>query len=101
MDKNLDTLSEAVNALTIKGYIEGFVAEEKSIKGVNNKKEYQPKDLKIVEVYRFEGMTDPADQSDLFAVIANDGVKGTLVMSNSADHSQNVELIRQIEIINE
>ena len=100
MNNDLDTLSEAVDALTKKGYTEDFVANEKSIKGVYNKKDYQPKDLKIVEVYRFEGMTDPADQSDLFAVIANDGVKGTLVMSNSADHSENVELIKQIEIVN-
>ncbi|MBO0322701.1 phosphoribosylpyrophosphate synthetase [Muricauda sp. CAU 1633] len=94
---NFDTLSEAVNTLTQEeDFTEDFEAEENSIKALYSKKEYHPNELKILSSYRFEGMTNPNDQSTVFAIEAKDGTKGTLVMSYSAEHSQNVELIRQI-----
>ncbi|MEX1189288.1 MAG: phosphoribosylpyrophosphate synthetase [Bacteroidia bacterium] len=93
---NLDTLSGAMNDLTLKGFTEDFKAEQSSIKAIYSKREYKPEDLKIVKVYRFEGATNPSDQSILFAIESNDGLKGTLVMSNSYESSQNTELIKQI-----
>ncbi len=94
---SFDTLSEAVNTLTSKeGFTEDFEAEDNCIKALYSKKQYQPNELKILSSYRFEGMTNPGDQTTVFAIEANDGTKGTLVMSYSAEHSQNVELIRQI-----
>ncbi len=41
--------------------------------------------------------TSPEDETELFAIISNDGIKGTLVMSYSAQHNQNIELIKQIK----
>ena len=93
---DFDTLSEAINTLTKNGFTEDFEAEDNSIKALYSKKEYQPGELKILSSYRFEGMTNPDDQATVFALEANDGTKGTLVMSYSAEHSQNVELIRLI-----
>ena len=60
------------------------------------KKEYQPNELLIIDSYRFEGMTNPGDQSTVFAIEAKDGTKGTMVMSYSASHGQNEALIQQI-----
>lgn len=94
---NFDTLSAAINTLTDKGYIEDFKAEENCIIALYSKKEYQPEDLEIVNTFRFEGMTNPEDQTELFAIVANDGLEGTLVMSYSAVHFQNIELIKQIK----
>ena len=91
-----DTLSEALNALNKVGYTEDFIAEEKNLYILRNKKKYQPEDLKIVRSFRFEGMSNPSDSSELFAIIANDGVKGTLVMAYGAKHSQNTDLILRI-----
>ncbi|NER13466.1 phosphoribosylpyrophosphate synthetase [Leptobacterium flavescens] len=96
---NFDTLSVAVDSLTRKGYTDSFKAEEHCIVALYSKKEYQPEDLKIVHSFRFEGMTNPADETELFAIAAKDGLKGTLVMSYSAEHSQNVELIKKIREI--
>lgn len=94
---NFDTLSEAVNTLTQEqGFTEDFEAEDNFIKALYSKKQYQPNELKILSSYRFEGMTNPGDQTTVFAIEANDGTKGTMVMSYSAEHGQNVELIRQI-----
>ncbi|MBA4746174.1 MAG: phosphoribosylpyrophosphate synthetase [Muricauda sp.] len=93
---SFDTLSEAVNTLTQEGYKEDFEAKENFIKALYSKKEYQPDDLKIIDSYRFEGITNPGDQSTVFTIEANDGTKGTMVMSYSASSGQNDELIKQI-----
>jgi len=94
---NFDTLSIAIDALTKEGFTEDFKAEEDCIKALYSKKEYQPEDLIIVNTFRFEGMTNPEDQTELFAIVAHDGLRGTLVMSYSAVHFQNIELIKQIK----
>lgn len=93
---NFDTLSQAVDFLTQNGYKEGFEAENDRIIGNFSKKEYTPQELIIVDFYRFEGATDPDDQAVVFAIEANDGTKGTLIMTYSAEHNQNVELIKKI-----
>lgn len=95
--RHFDTLSIAVDMLTKEGYTEDFKAEENYIIALYSKREYSPEDLKIVNIFRFEGMTNPEDEVELFAIVANDGTRGTLVMSYSAEHFQNVELIKQIE----
>ena len=96
LNNNYDTLSQAINALTLDGYEEGFKADDTRIIGINSKKKYLPSELKITRTYRFEGMTNPEDDTIVFAIEANDGVKGTLVMSYSSKHNQNVELIKKI-----
>ncbi|WP_291866851.1 phosphoribosylpyrophosphate synthetase [Maribacter sp.] len=95
---NFDTLSQAVNTLTKKGFSEDFKAEEKHIVALYSKREYVPEDLVISESFRFEGISNPEDETELFAIEAKDGTKGTLVMSYSAKHNQNVELIKKIKI---
>ena len=42
----------------------------------NNKKIYQPQDLKIIRTYRFEGESDPSDSSIIYLIQANDGLIG-------------------------
>ncbi len=101
MDKeNFETLSQATNYLTKEGYQDGFRAEGDKIVGSNTSKQYLPKEMKIVKTYRFEGMTNPQDNTVIFAIEANDGNKGTLIMSYSAQHDQNVELIKKIPEVN-
>jgi len=96
---NFDTLSIAVDALTKEGFTDDFKSEENCIKALYSKKEYQPENLKIAHTFRFEGMTNPGDQVILFAIVADDGLKGTLVMSYGAEHTQNIELIKQLKEI--
>ena len=45
---NFDTLSSAVNSLTKQGFTDDFKAEEGCIKALYSKREFQPKELKIV-----------------------------------------------------
>ena len=41
-----------------------------------NSKYYQPEDLKIIRTYRFEGDSNPADNSIIYLIEANDGLTG-------------------------
>ncbi len=92
-----DSLSQAVNSLTEKGFKESFVAKEDRLKASYSKREYLPSELKVLQTFRFEGMTNPSDQSTLLAVEAKDGLKGTLILSNSSEHNQNTELIAELD----
>ncbi|MDR9399396.1 phosphoribosylpyrophosphate synthetase [Salibacter sp.] len=96
-NRSFDTLSEAVDTLTKEGFNDDFKSEDESIRAIYSKKSFRPDELKIVEVCRFEGESNPADSTEVFAIEANDGTKGTLVMSYSAAHSQDVDLITQLK----
>jgi hypothetical protein len=72
---------------------------------VNKGKYYQPQDLEIVKVYRFEGITDPGDMSILYIIQANDGMIGYSldaygVYSEHDDEAGYDNFIRQVPICN-
>jgi hypothetical protein len=92
----MDTLSEEINNLVKEGFSENFRATDDFIEALESKKKFEPEQLKIIQSYRFEGPTDPGDEMICFAIEANDGTKGTLVMSYSSEHSQAIETIRKI-----
>lgn len=96
-DKQYDSLMEAINDLTKEGYKDDFKLQETHIYGVYSKKEYQPSDLKITATYRFDGMTNPSDESEVFAIEAKDGNKGTMVLSYSFQKSEDSNLLKDIE----
>lgn len=83
-----DTLSEAVNDLIKRGYTTDFlVMDEKDCLVCNNNSlELSPEEFVIDEVYRFEGMTDPADESILFAISSPvHDLKGLVINGYGAD----------------
>jgi hypothetical protein len=83
-----ETLSEAVNDLVKRGYTADFLLQEENERLFckENSLELSPEDFIIDEVHRFEGMTDPADESIIFAVSsAKHNVKGLVINSFGAD----------------
>jgi len=77
--KDLNTLVDCVNSLMLKGFTEDFKAREGGLQVLSSKKIYKPDQVKILNFYRFEGNSDPADNSILYALETDDGKKGTLV----------------------
>lgn len=74
----MDTLSMTLDKLKEEGYTEDFnlLADCIECKG----KRLEPGQFVIDKVYRFEGKSDPADESVLYAISSLDNsVKGTLV----------------------
>lgn len=89
MDNDLDLLKEMpymsplssrVEASKEKGFTEEFDIES-ATQMINNGTQirYAPEAVDILNYYRFEGMSDPGDNSILYEIQTSDGVKGVLV----------------------
>jgi hypothetical protein len=70
----MNTVSEILGELKDKNLPElvfterGFTAD--------GDKFYQPEDIEIVKVYRFEGISDPSDMSVIYILQTHDGLTG-------------------------
>ncbi|PVY42202.1 phosphoribosylpyrophosphate synthetase [Pontibacter virosus] len=76
---NYPTLSGALNELKQKGYTEDFNLKENCIVCSTRSLELKPEEFYIDEVHRFEGMSNPDDNSVIYAISTSHGVKGVLV----------------------
>lgn len=74
-----DTLSEALDGLNKRGYTIGFNMQSDSVYCKALGKSFKPEDFEIVEFYRFEGNTDPGDESIVYALKTKSGHQGVLV----------------------
>lgn len=80
MKRDYDTLSQAINGLKKMGYTEDFNLKDNGIESKASKYEIPVKDFYIDQMFRFEGMTNPADASILYAISSEKfKVKGLLV----------------------
>jgi hypothetical protein len=74
----MSTLSMCANHAVTKGYTENFKVEGGLLCNTTGRC-YTPKEVHIDNFYRFEGESDPADNTIMYAIDAGNGVKGTLV----------------------
>jgi rRNA maturation protein Nop10 len=77
--ESYDTLTEALEAVREQGYTLDYNLKKDCLKCQQNAIELHPADFDIVDVYRFEGMTDPGDSTVLYTIEAKNGQRGTLV----------------------
>lgn len=101
-DHNYDTLSEAMNHLKTRGYTYEFDFKENNIQSNTHDKEFSKNELKIVEIHRFEGMSNPDDNTILYAIYCADGSKGVIVDAYGmyAD-PEKTKFMQDIEIVSE
>jgi hypothetical protein len=77
--KNYATMLEALNDLKARGFTLDFNLAKDSLHSSTQDITLQPDDFEIVELYRFEGPSDPADNSIVYAINSSKyGIKGTL-----------------------
>lgn len=76
---DMSTLSKVMEKLTEYGYKEEFRVTRAGCEMVRTGDIFQPEDLLIVRVFRFEGVSDPADMSVLYAIETKSGEKGYLL----------------------
>src|SRR5690349_7893848 len=79
VNEDLKTLVSCLNKLLEKGFTENFKVNDKGLRSLETDKIYNPKEVKVLSFYRFEGSSDPADESILYALETSDGTRGTLV----------------------
>lgn len=80
MKESYGTLSETINGLKKDGYSLDFNVRQERIICHESNMELSPEDFEIDKVYRFEGASNPDDQSVLYAISSSkSGAKGVLV----------------------
>lgn len=82
------TLLEAVNGLQARGYADDLVLAERHLVCDARSLNLDPADFHIDEFHRFEGNSDPEDQSIVYAISSDKhGLKGILVNAYGPDAS--------------
>ncbi|HEY9047086.1 MAG TPA: hypothetical protein VIN08_14375 [Ohtaekwangia sp.] len=74
----MKTLNACLDKMVEQGYVENFKAGNGGLQSFNSEKTYSPKEINIVNFYRFEGISNPDDNSILYVIETADGKKGTL-----------------------
>lgn len=72
------SMTEAIKGLEKRGFTTNFEFRNKSFFAVDSGRTYTAADLSILEHHRFEGVSDPDDESIVYAIETNDGIRGTI-----------------------
>ncbi len=100
LNEDYGTLSETINALVNLGYTLDFNIREECLVCHKTNIQLSPDEFQIDKFYRFEGMSDPEDQSILYAISSPKlNVKGLLVNAygvNSDEYSS--KLISKLHV---
>ena len=75
----MNTLTACVNKVVKEGYTDSFKVTRQGLLSCAKSKYYAPEEVKVINFYRFEGESDPADMSIMYVIETADGVKGTLI----------------------
>ena len=93
-------LVSCTNKMKEDGYTEDFQVTKNGLTTFSEDKVYTPEQVKIVNFYRFEGVSDPGDNTILYVIETDDAVKGTLVDGYGAYADPDVgKFIVQVEEI--
>jgi len=71
------TVTDAIEQLRKQGFTCDFNLHKNRFKV--DEKEYTADEFEIVDVYRYEGASDPGDEATVYALASPSGVKGILV----------------------
>jgi hypothetical protein len=94
----LKTLVDCHKKMREDGYKEDYTVLNGKLHSLTTDKDYTAEEVKIVNFFRFEGQTDPADDSIMYVIEAKDGSKGTLVDGyGPSSDSDTTEFILRIE----
>lgn len=88
---NLKTLVETLNDLKRQGYKSDFFVEGTHLRSSISGNMYTPQDIQIVESYRFEGESNPADSSIMYVIEAKTGEKGTIINTYGAKFDEQID----------
>jgi hypothetical protein len=72
-------LGRCLEKLAAKGFNDQYKVLDGKLHCLTSGHSFAPQDLKAVNFYRFEGVSNPDDMAILYAIETNDGRKGTLI----------------------
>ena len=101
MDKkrSYTSLSEAIQDLQAQGYTQDLNFCDSGLENKHRACIYPAQELDVTAFYRFEGASDPGDNSILYAIETADGLKGLLVDAYGA-YSGNIprEIVQKLRL---
>ena len=97
---SFDTVTDTLKELKRRGYTVDFNIAFDKIMCSANKICLNPHEFEIVEVYRFEGDSNPSDEDVVYAIESKDGkVKGTMSSAYGMyAESISTEMIQKLSI---
>src|SRR3954468_1019478 len=75
----MNTLTSLINKVVKDGYTDSFKITGRGLYSCSKSRYYRPEQVKVINFYRFEGQSDPADNSIMYVIETSDGIKGTLI----------------------
>lgn len=75
----MNTITSCINKAAKEGYRESFTVTKRGLYAVSNSRYYRPEQIQIVNFYRFEGQSDPGNNTTMYVIETFDGLKGTIV----------------------
>jgi hypothetical protein len=97
----MNTITAIVNKVVKKGYTDSFSVKNMRLYSPVKNRYYEPDQICVINFYRFEGDSDPGDESILYVIEAADGQKGTLLdaYGHYGDEKLNA-FMKQVENMN-
>jgi hypothetical protein len=89
-----NTVSDAIRSLRGDGFNADFTLDGGSI--YLNGKQIMAKNLKAVIVYRYEGVSDPADEATVYGLETVEGTKGILVTGDEISEVESVSILTKL-----
>src|SRR4051812_31234412 len=95
---HMKSLASVVNKMVLDGYTDDFKIAHNGLRSLKTEKIYQPEHINVVNFFRFEGQSDPNDNTILYVIETNDGLKGTIVDAYGAYADKSLsEFMNQVE----
>jgi len=85
------TVTDAINQLRAKGFNLDFNLAKNRVKVGEH--EFTADEIEIVDLYRYEGASDPGDEATVYALASSSGLKGVLVTGYGASSDEASEEI--------
>lgn len=96
----LKSMADLIDKVVKDGYTHNFRAVDEGLICNETEELFKPEQVKIDNFFRFEGMSDPEDNSILYVIETDNGIKGTLVDAYGAYSDPEVnEFIKAVECI--
>lgn len=97
--KNYKNLLEAVDSLQKRGFIYNFHYKDSCLQCGEINEKLKANDLLIAEYYRFEGISDPEDNSVIYAIESKQGHKGIVIDAYGAYSDEDItEFLKEVKI---
>ncbi len=96
----MTSMATCMNKIALDGYVDTFKVTEDGLHSLKEDRYFKPEEVNVVNFFRFEGPSDPADNTILYQIETSDGLKGSLVDAYGAYSDAGVnEFMQQVESV--